>query len=188
MEAARSRAVPLSVAIFLPESSAEHLTSSNSLERVADVFDLGRVVIFWPDDGHDVEPASLLEQAVFFQEMEGCKGQPALFFRGDGFCGHSLSAGLDLNEDDNVAVECDQIDLALIGPVAAMQDPQTLAAEVASGFLLAAVTEQAVPERLNDRISHRVTSQAACLVRYSQPREAWPRTEPAIIIVPRDHS
>ena len=115
---------------FLPESSAEHLTSSNSLERIADVFDLGRVVIFRPDDGHDVEPASLLEQAVFFQEMEGCKGQPTLFFRGDGFSGHSLSAGLDLNEDDDVAVQCNQIDLAVIGPVAAVQDPQTLASEV----------------------------------------------------------
>ena len=147
----------------------------------------GRVVIFWPDDGHDVEPASLFEQAVFFQEMEGCKGQPTLFFRGDGFSGHSLSAGLDLNEDDDVAVQCDQIDLAVIGPVAAVQDPQTLAPEVTSGLLLAAVTEQAVPERLDDRISHWVTSQVACFVRYSEPRVVPPRTEPAII-VPRDHS
>ena len=177
----------LFVAIFFPGSSAEHLTSSNSLECVADVFDLRRPFIFRPDNSHDVEPASLLEQAVFFQEMEGCKGQPTLFFRGDSFSGHSLSTGLDFNEDDDVAVKCDQIDLAVIGPVAAMQDSQTLASKRASGFLLAPVTEQAVPERLNDRVSHRMTSQVDCFVRGSQPREAPPRTEPAVI-VPRSHS
>ena len=92
------------------------------------------------------------EQAVFFQEMEGCKGQSTLFFRGDGFSGHSLSAGLDLNEYDDVAIECNQIDLAVIGPIAAVQDAQTLATEVAGGLSLAPVTEQAVPECLYDRI------------------------------------
>ena len=144
-----------------PEPSAEHLASPDRLERITNVFDPRRVVVFRPDNGHDVEPAALLEQAMFFQEMQGCQGQPTLLFQSDGFCWHTLSPGLDFNENDDVAIECNQIDFAVVGPVAAVQNSQAMASKKASGLLLAPGTEQAVPERLNNRVLHWMTSDVA---------------------------
>ncbi len=57
---------------------------------------------------------------MFFQEVKSCKGQSPLFFNRYGFSGNALSAGLDLDENHDVAIKCDQIDLAVIRPVAAL--------------------------------------------------------------------
>ncbi len=92
---------------------------------------------------------------MLFQEMQGCQSQPALLFRSDGFRRRTLAPGLDLDEDDDFAVESNQVDLAVLGSIAAMQDSQTLAAQVASRFLLASIAEKAIPERLNDWVFHR---------------------------------
>ena len=42
-----------------------------------------------PDDGHDIEPAALVEEPVLLEEMQGGESEPALFLRGDGFRGNA---------------------------------------------------------------------------------------------------
>ena len=106
---------------------AEHLTSPDRFERIGEVFDGGYAVVVGPNDRDDVEPATLLEQAVLFEELEGGERQAVLFFQGDRLGGLALPARLDLDEDQCRAVAGDEVDLPARGPVAAHQNVKPLA-------------------------------------------------------------
>ena len=90
--------------------------------------------------------------------MEGGEREPALFFGSDCFGWNATAPGLDLHEDDHVSLKCNQVDLAVVGPVATMEDLESLPPEEACGLLLSTITKKEVPEGLNNRVPHRAAS------------------------------
>jgi hypothetical protein len=155
--------------------SAIHLTLANGLERGADVLDFRRRSVVKPDDGHDVKSAALVQKPVLLEEMEGGEREPALFLGRDGFGGDAAAPGFDLHEDDHVSVEGDQVDLAMMGPVATMEDLESLAPEEACGLPLATITENEIPEGLDDGVTHWVASRVERRRRRGTPRDGGRR-------------
>jgi hypothetical protein len=121
------------------------------------MFDLGNSTVIRPDDGDDVEPARLFEQRVSLEEVERGEGEPALLLLGDGLGRFAPAAGLDLDEDEYVALAGDQVDLPSADPIAPDDDPQARAAEELRGGPLASVPEPPAPEGAEERRSGRAS-------------------------------
>src|SRR5690348_17097282 len=118
------------------EVLSEELSPPARLEGVADVFDDGLAAVVGPDDRDDVEAGAPIEEVVFLEELEGGEGEPALLLGSDGLGGGPRAAGLDLDEDDRVAVARDQVDLAERGPVPAHEDAEAPPAQPAGRLAL----------------------------------------------------
>jgi hypothetical protein len=71
------------------------------------MLDLRLTARLGPDDGHDIEPAALLQQAVALQEVESRERQPALFRVRDFFGRCAAPARLDLHKDERIAIASD---------------------------------------------------------------------------------
>jgi hypothetical protein len=132
--------------------STIHLAPADRLEGVPEVLDRRRMSSFRPDDGDDVEPGSLFEEAVALEKMESGEGQSALLLEGDGLGWDPLTARFDLDKDQNVALAGDQVDLPFVRPVAPGQDAEADLSKEASGLAFASIAEPAVPEGSDDRV------------------------------------
>ena len=67
----------------------------------------------------------------------------------------------DFDEDDDIAVPGDQVDFALVGPVAPHQDLEACLPQEASGLAFATVAEPAVPKSSDDWV-HREVAFLGC--------------------------
>jgi hypothetical protein len=141
--------------VFHGQASAEHLPSADRLESVLEVLDRGKPAVIGPDDRDDVEPARMFEQGMALEEVERGEGEPSLLLLGDGLGRFTSAAGLDLDEDESVAVAGDQVDFSSAGPVAPDDDPKAVAAEELGGGPLAPVPEPPAPEGSEERCSGR---------------------------------
>lgn len=91
------------------ESLIEESPPRRQFEGIHEVFDFGRFAGgFWPDDGDDVEPGGVFQQAVALEKHERGAGDAALLFEGDcgggGFVG-GLLASFYFDEDDGAAID-----------------------------------------------------------------------------------
>jgi hypothetical protein len=132
--------------------SAEHLATAHGLEGVFDVLNGGRAAIVGPHDGHDIEPAGLVEQFVALEEVERGQREPALFLDRDRLRGRSLASSLHLDDDHCRAIARHQIDFAVRSAIPAHQDAHPFAPQVASRRPLSSVAEKPVQKSPHDWI------------------------------------
>jgi len=101
-----------------------------------------RPVVLQKFDGDDIEPAGrVVEFRVFGQIAEGHPPDLAPFYPGDGFLGESeagIGPGFDLDENQGRAVPGDDVDLAPLKTISALEKAESCLGQIADGRLLAA--------------------------------------------------
>jgi hypothetical protein len=134
------------------------LSPANRLEGIPEVFDRWRSLTVGPDDGDDIEPASLLQEPMSFEKMERGQGQSALLFRGDGFARVAFPTRFDLDEDQHIAISGDQVNFPFVRPVASGEDAKSGSTKETGGLAFSSVAEPTVPEGSDNRIHRKVAS------------------------------
>jgi hypothetical protein len=133
------------------KSSPIHLAATDGFKRIADVFDHRLASIVGPDDRYDVEPALLLKQVMALEKFERGYRNPSLLLCGHGFRRLTPAPRLDLDENQDVAIANNEVDLALMRPISAQDYAHAGLPQKARRRALAAIAEQAIPERAYTR-------------------------------------
>jgi hypothetical protein len=104
-----------------------------------------------PDDRHHIKAASLLEQVVPAQEMNGRQREPSLLFRRDGVSRRAATTRLYLDKNQDISLAGHQIDLTPRRVITTRDDPQAAPAQESRRRALAAVAQEPGPEPTYDR-------------------------------------
>ena len=125
------------IAIHLPRF---HLEGGGEMAKSRDA------VLIVQRDGDHVEPACDVSQPLPLEIVLGQLTQPALLALPDGRLGRvpvALPEGLDLDEDEGLAVARHEIDLAEAGADVPVEDGEAALLEEPCGLLLAPFTDRA---------------------------------------------
>ena len=87
-----------------------------------------------------------------FEEVDGGQREFTLLTQSDRFGWMSKTTGLDLDEDDLIAIPTNQIDLPLRSPISSDQDFHAFFAEKLRGDAFASIAKLTIPKRTDHRL------------------------------------